>query len=408
VVAADIAWMLVATALVLLMTPGVAFFYGGMVPLRSVVSTKLQSFAAMGFVTLIWAICGYSLVFSGDEGGVIGNLDYFLLNGVGMEPNPDYGSTIPHVLFMLFQCTFAIITPALITGAVAERVKFKAWLVIMSLWSLMVYVPVAHWVWGPGGWIAGMGGLDFAGGMVVHMTSGYAALVAAVMLGNRKNFRPDEQNSFSALMVLLGGTLLWFGWIGFNAGSALAADGLAAHAAATTILAAAAAMSAWMICDWMVHGRPTAIGSAVGAVAGLVAITPAAGFVSLQAAMLIGFVTAIVCNYATRLVKQKLHTDDTVDVFACHGVGGTMGSILTAVFASTAINPAGADGLLYGGTQLFMANVIGSMAVVAYTMIMTFVVFKAVSMFMKVRVSETEEKSGLDATQHGEKAFVLR
>ncbi|MDY0028508.1 MAG: ammonium transporter [Pseudobdellovibrionaceae bacterium] len=407
-VAADIAWMLVATALVLLMTPGVAFFYGGMVPLRSVVSTKLQSFAAMGFVTLIWAICGYSLVFSGDEGGVIGNFDYFLLNGVGIEPNPDYGSTIPHVLFMLFQCTFAIITPALITGAVAERVKFKAWLVIMSMWSLMVYVPVAHWVWGPGGWIAGMGGLDFAGGMVVHMTSGYAALVAAVMLGNRKNFRPDEQNSFSALMVLLGGTLLWFGWIGFNAGSALAADGLAAHAAATTILAAAAAMSAWMICDWMVHGRPTAIGSAVGAVAGLVAITPAAGFVSLQSAMLIGFITAIICNYATRLVKQKLHTDDTVDVFACHGVGGTMGAVLTAVFASTDVNPAGSDGLLYGGTQLFMANVIGSMAVIVYTMIATFIVFKIVSLFMKVRVSETEERSGLDATQHGEKAFVLR
>ncbi|MDD3019976.1 MAG: ammonium transporter [Alphaproteobacteria bacterium] len=407
-VAADIAWMLVATALVLLMTPGVAFFYGGMVPLRSVVSTKLQSFAAMGFVTLLWAICGYSLVFSGDKGGLIGNFDYFMLNGVGMEPNPDYGSTIPHVLFMLFQCTFAIITPALITGAVAERVRFKAWLVIMALWSLMVYVPVAHWVWGPGGWIAGMGGLDFAGGMVVHMTSGYAALVAAVMLGNRRNFKPDEHNSFSALMVLLGGTLLWFGWIGFNAGSALAANGLAAHAAATTILAAAAAMSTWMICDWMVHGRPTAIGSAVGAVAGLVAITPAAGFVSLQSAMLIGLVTAIACNYATRLVKEKLHTDDTVDVFACHGVGGTMGAILTAVFATTEINPAGANGLLSGETQLFTANVIGSMAVIAYTMIMTFIVFKVVSMFMKVRVSETEEKSGLDASQHGERAFVLR
>lgn len=408
-VAADIAWMLVATALVLLMTPGVAFFYGGMVPLRSVVSTKLQSFASMGFVTLLWAVCGYSLVFSGDEGGVIGNFDYFMLSGVGMEPNATYGTTIPHVLFMLFQATFAIITPALITGAVAERVKFKAWLVIMSLWSLMVYVPVAHWVWGPGGWIAAMGGLDFAGGMVVHMTSGYAALVAAVILGNRTNFRPEEQqNSFSALMVLLGGTLLWFGWIGFNAGSALAANGLAAHAAGTTILAAAAAMSTWMICDWTVHGRPTAIGSAVGAVAGLVAITPAAGYVTLQSAMLIGVVTAIICNYATRLVKTKLKTDDTVDVFACHGVGGTVGSILTAIFATKAINPAGADGLLYGDTKLFMANLVGSMVVIAYTMFMTYVVFKVVGMFMKVRVSEAEEKSGLDVTQHGERAFILR
>ncbi len=407
-ISADIAWMLVATALVLLMTPGVAFFYGGMVPLRSVVSTKLQSFSAMGFVTLIWAICGYSLVFSGDEGGLIGNLDYFLLGGVGLEPNETYGPTIPHVLFMLFQCTFAIITPALITGAVAERVRFKAWLVIMSLWSLLVYVPVAHWVWGPGGWIAKMGGLDFAGGMVVHMTSGYAALVAAVILGNRKNFRPDESNSFSALMVLLGGTLLWFGWIGFNAGSALGANGIAAQAAATTILAAAAAMSAWMLCDWTVHGRPTAIGSAVGAVAGLVAITPAAGYVSLQSALIIGFVTAIVCNYATRVVKQKLRTDDTVDVFACHGVGGTMGAILTAVFASKEVNPLGADGLIHGEYGLFMANLLGSMAVIAYTMIMTYAVFKIVSLFMKVRVSEREELSGLDATQHGEKAFVLR
>jgi Amt family ammonium transporter len=408
VIAADIAWMIMATALVLLMTPGVAFFYGGMVPLRSVVSTKLQSFASMGFVTLLWAVCGYSLVFSGDEGGFIGNFDYFMLSGVGMEPNPSYGPTIPHVLFMLFQATFAIITPALITGAVAERVRFKAWLIIMTVWSIAVYVPVAHWVWGPAGWIAKMGGLDFAGGMVVHMTSGYAALVAAVMLGNRKNFRPDEHNSFSALMVLLGGTLLWFGWIGFNAGSALAANGLAAHAAATTILAAAAAMSTWMICDWTVHGRPTAVGSAVGAVAGLVAITPGAGFVSLQSAMFIGVITAIICNYATRLVKNKLKTDDTVDVFACHGIGGTVGSILTAVFASSAVNPAIANGLIYGETKIFFANVIGSMVVIIYTMIMTYIVFKVVGMFMKVRVSEEDEKTGLDATQHGEKAFILR
>ena len=406
---ADTAWMLVATALVLLMTPGVAFFYGGMVPIRSVISTKLQSFASMGFVTLLWAVCGYSLVFSGDNGGIIGNLDYFLLSGVGMEPNPSYGSTIPHVLFMLFQATFAIITPALITGAVAERVRFKAWLFIMCLWSLAVYVPVAHWVWGPNGWILSMGGLDFAGGMVVHMTSGYAALVAAVFLGNRKSFKPEEgSNNFSALLVLLGGTMLWFGWIGFNAGSALAANGLAAHAAGTTILAAAAAMSTWMICDWTVQGRPTAIGAAVGAVAGLVAITPAAGFVSLQSAMLIGVITSVICHTASRVVKKRLKTDDTVDVFACHGVGGTVGCILTAIFASKAINPAGLDGLLYGETKLFMANVIGAAAVIVYTMIMTYAVFKLVGFFMPVRVTEDEERSGLDVTQHGEKAFILR
>ena len=405
-VPADIAWMLMATALVLLMTPGVAFFYGGMVPARSAVSTKLQSFVCLGVVGLLWSVCGYSLVFS-DGTAFIGGFDYFLLSNVGMEPNATYGTTIPHVLFMLFQATFAIITPALITGAVAERIKFKAWLVIMALWSLAVYVPVAHWVWGPGGWIAKMGGLDFAGGLVVHMTSGYAALVAALMLGNRTNFSPDDNNNFSTLLVLLGGALLWFGWFGFNAGSALAANGLAAHAAATTFLAASAAMTMWMLYDWTVLGKPTAMGAAVGAVAGLVAITPAAGYVTLQGALAIGLIVAIICHHAVRLVKHKLKTDDTVDVFACHGIGGTVGTILTAVFATKTVNPAGADGLLYGGTALFNANMIGAIVVIGYTMVMTYVIFKLVSFFMPVRVTQEEEEDGLDATQHGEKAFIL-
>lgn len=404
---ADIAWMLMATALVLLMTPGVAFFYGGMVPVRSVISTKFQSFACMGVVGLIWAVCGYSLVFS--EGNIfIGGFDYLMLNNVGVEPNASYGPTIPHVLFMLFQATFAIITPALITGAVAERVRFKAWLIIMALWSLCVYVPVAHWVWGPGGWIAKMGGLDFAGGLVVHMTSGFAALVAAIMLGNRAGFKPEENNSFSVLMVWLGATFLWFGWFGFNAGSALGANGLAAYAAGTTFFAAATSMTIWMICDWVIGGKPTAVGAAVGAVAGLVAITPAAGYVSLQAALIIGAVAAVGCYFAARLVKHTLKTDDTVDVFACHGVGGMIGTILTAVFASTAINPAGADGLLFGGVDLFRANVIGALVVVGYTGVVTAVIFKLVGLITPVRVSQSEEKSGLDMTQHGERAFALR
>ncbi len=403
---ADIAWMIVATALVLLMTPGVAFFYGGMVPARSAVSTKFQSFVCIGVVGLLWAICGYSLVFSGD-GPLIGGFSHFMLMGVGQEPDATYGKTIPQVLFMIFQATFAIITPALITGAVAERIRFKAWLVIMALWSLCVYVPVAHWVWGPGGWIAKMGGLDFAGGLVVHMTSGYAALVAALMMGNRTNFSPTENNSFSTPMVLLGTALLWFGWFGFNAGSALAADGIAAQAAGTTMFAACAAMTVWMMCDWYIGGRPTALGAAVGAVAGLVAITPAAGYVTLQAAIIIGFVAAIVCNFAVRLVKHKLKTDDTVDVFACHGVGGTVGTILTAVFASKTVNPAGADGLIYGGTQLMIANMAGAVAVVAYTVIMTFIVLKTVNLFMPLRVTQEEEETGLDATQHGETVFTL-
>jgi len=407
-VGADIAWMIMATALVLLMTPGVAFFYGGMVPVRSVISTKFQSFASMGIVALIWAICGYSLVFSGDHGGLIGDWQYMFLRNVGTEPNPAYGPTLPHVLFMLFQTTFAIITPALITGAVAERVPFKSWLIIMALWSLMVYVPVAHWVWGPGGWIAKMGGLDFAGGLVVHMTSGYAALVAALMLGNRTNFKPEENNSFSVLMVWLGATLLWFGWFGFNAGSALSANGIAAHAAATTLFAASASMTMWMIADWVVLRKPTAVGAAVGAVAGLVAITPAAGFVTLQSALIIGLIAGLACHYACRLVKHRLKTDDTVDVFACHGVGGTIGTILTAVFATKTVNPAGADGLLYGGVTLFKANLIGAGAVIAFTMVMTFIILKLVGLFMPIRVTAEEEQSGLDATQHGEKAFRYR
>lgn len=406
-VPADIAWMIMATALVLLMTPGVAFFYGGMVPARSVVSTKLQSFASLGIVGMLWALCGYSLVFA-DGNSIIGGFKYLMLNNVTQEPNPAYGATIPHVLFVLFQATFAIITPALITGAVAERIRFKAWLVIMALWSLCVYVPVAHWVWGPGGWIAKLGGLDFAGGMVVHMTAGYAALVAALMLGNRKGFKPDMNNSFSTLMVLLGGTLLWFGWFGFNAGSALAANGLAAQAAATTMFAASAAMTVWMFADWSIQGKPTAVGAAVGAVAGLVAITPAAGYVTIPAALLIGGVTALICNFACRLVKHKLKTDDTVDVFACHGVGGTVGTILTAIFATKTVNAAGADGVLYGSFELLKANCIGAAAVIAFTMVMTYSVIKVVSLFMDVRVTEEEERFGLDATQHGEKAFYVR
>lgn len=409
-VGADIAWMLMAVALVLLMTPGVAFFYGGMVPAKSVVSTKFQSFACIGVVGLLWAVCGYSLVFTGNDSdyGFIGDLTHVFLAGVGMEPNPAYAPTIPHVLFMLFQCTFAIITPALITGAVAERVRFKAWIVIMAAWSLLVYVPVAHWVWGPGGWIFKMGGLDFAGGLVVHMTSGYAALIAALMLGNRAGFKPEDNNAFSVLLVMLGGTMLWFGWFGFNAGSALAANGLAGHAAAATFFAAATAMTCWMLMDWLHSGKPSAVGAMVGAVAGLVAITPAAGFVTLQAALAIGAITAVICNYACKMVKQKLKTDDTVDVFACHGVGGTVGTILTAVFATKTVNPAGADGLLYGGTDLLYANVIGALAVISYTIAMTAFILYGVGKIMRVRVSPQDEESGLDMTQHGERAFVVK
>ncbi len=406
-IAADISWMLVSTVLVLLMTPGVGFFYGGMVSRRNAVSTTFQSFICIGIIGLLWAVCGYSLVFSGDMKGFIGNLDYAFLKNVGIEPNADYGSTIPHVLFMLFQATFAIITPALISGSMAERIRFKAWIIMMPLWSLLVYVPVAHWVWGSNGWIGAMGGLDFAGGLVVHMTSGFAALVAALVLGNRAKFKPEDQTGFSATMVLLGTAFLWIGWFGFNAGSALAADGLAAYAAGTTFFAAVTAMTIWMICDWVLNGRPSAVGSAVGAVAGLVAITPAAGFVTMQSAIIIGAISGLLCNLAVHLVKKKLKADDTVDVFACHGVGGTLGTILTAVFATTEVNPNGADGLLYGGTDLMIANVMGALVVVAYTMVVTFILMKAVALFTPLRVSEEDEQRGLDLSQHGEKVFTL-
>lgn len=404
--AADMAWMLVATALVLLMTPGVAFFYGGMVSSKSAVSTKFQSFVCIGIVGLLWAICGYSLVFSGDKAGLIGNLDHFMLKGVDLAPSKNYASTIPEVLFMLFQATFAIITPALITGAVAERIRFKAWLLIMPLWSLLVYVPVAHWVWGTGGWINRMGGLDFAGGLVVHMTSGYAALVAALTIGRRTSF-DSPAPGFSAPMVLLGTAFLWFGWFGFNAGSALAANGVAAQAFGTTMFAPCAAMVVWMICDWRINGKPTAVGAAVGAVAGLVAITPAAGYVTLQAAIIIGMITAVGCHFAARLVKERLKTDDTVDVFACHGIGGTIGTILTAIFATKAVNAGGADGVLYGSFTVLKANLAGAAAVIVYTLVMTFVVLKVVEFFMPLRVTQEEEESGLDETQHGERVFAF-
>lgn len=404
---ADIAWMITATALVLLMTPGVAFFYGGMVPARSAVSTKFQSFSCLGIVGLMWALVGYSLVFSGDDNSrLIGSFRHVALMGVGQAPS-DAAKTIPEVLFMIFQATFAMITPALISGAVAERIRFKAWLVFTALWSLCVYIPIAHWVWGPGGWIGKLGGLDFAGGMVVHMSSGYAALVAALMMGNRQDFSPESNNGFSTPVVLLGTALLWFGWFGFNAGSALAANSIAAEAAATTLFAACTSMVVWMICDWCIGGLPTSTGAAVGAVAGLVAITPAAGYVTLQSALVIGAVVAVICNLTGRLVKHRLKTDDTVDVFACHGVGGTVGTILTAVFASKAVNPAGADGLWYGGTQLMIANLSGAAAVIVFTMAATFVVLKVVNLITPLRVSQEEEAGGLDASQHGEAAFSL-
>ena len=349
----DTAWVLISAALVLLMTPGLAFFYGGMVRSKSVLSTLFQNYAALAVVGLLWAVCGYSLVFSGDHGGLIGDLSKAFLNGVGQEPNADYAATIPHLAFMIYQCMFAVITPALITGAFAERVSFKAWVLFMGLWTLLVYFPIAHWVWGVGGWIHQMGGIDFAGGMVVHMSAGFSALVAAILLGKRRGFDKMDAKPHDTGMILLGTALLWFGWFGFNAGSALGANGLAAQAFATTFFASAASMTSWTLMDWIVKGKPSAVGAAVGAVAGLATITPAAGFVTVSSALLIGCLAGLVCNGAVIFIKSTSKIDDTLDVFGCHGIGGTLGVLLTGVFATKAVNPAGADGLFYGGTHFF-------------------------------------------------------
>ena len=398
----DTAWVLMATALVLLMTPGLAFFYGGMVRTKNVTSTLFQSFIALSVVGVVWCIAGYSLAFSGKESGFIGSLSWAFLNGVGQAPNPDYSATIPHLLFMAFQAMFAIITPALITGAIAERINFKSWIAFSALWSLLVYSPVAHWVWGVGGWIRNMGGLDFAGGMVVHMTAGFSALVATLMLGKRSDFGKVEARPYDAGMILLGTGLLWFGWFGFNAGSALAANGLAAQAFVTTFLGAAGAGLAWTVVDTLLKGKPSAIGFGIGVVAGLVAITPACGFVSTGSALLIGLLAGSICNFAAVAVKEKFKLDDTLDVFACHGVGGTLGTILTGVFASKAVNEAGADGLLAGSFATLNANLAGAATVAVFSALGTFVIIKGISLFSNMRVSAGEEGAGLDVSQHGE------
>jgi Amt family ammonium transporter len=400
--AGDTSWVLISSALVLLMTPGLALFYAGMVRSKNVVSTLLKSFASLGVVGLIWALVGYSLAFSKTHSGLIGGLEYIFLRGVGQDANPDYAATIPQLAFMIFQCMFAVITPALITGAIVERIRFKAWMLIMVLWSLLVYVPVAHWVWGVGGWIRERGALDFAGGMVVHMTAGYSALVMAMMVGRRK----DESHSavpHDIGMVVIGTALLFFGWFGFNAGSALTAGGLAAQAFATTFFAGAAAMVSWMAADWIRIGKPSAMGSCIGAVAGLVAITPAAGFVELPSAIVIGLIAGVGCNLAVAFIKNRFALDDSLDVFGCHGVGGTLGSILTAIFAAKSVNSAGADGVIHGNWSLLTTHLVTGLVVVVYSMLVTGGIVMVVRLFTPVRVDEKAEDEGLDFSQHGER-----
>jgi Amt family ammonium transporter len=396
-------WLLLSAALVLLMTPGLAFFYGGMVHRKNVVSTLLQNYVALAIVGIMWVVIGYSLVFT-EGNAFIGGTSLAMLKGVETQFYLETG--IPLLAFAAFQMMFAIITPALITGAFAERVNFKAWLVIMLVWSLIVYVPVAHWVWGPGGWIAADGGLDFAGGLVVHVTAGVSALACGFLFGRRAVGHESTPNDVP--MVMLGAALLWFGWFGFNAGSAITSGALAAYAFMNTFLGAAAAFLMWMVMDWSIKGKPTAVGSSIGIVVGLVAITPAAGFVTLGSSLLIGAIAAIVCFYAMHGVKRFTRLDDSLDVFACHGVGGIVGALLTGLLADKSVNSAvTVEGYLISGeTGLFIANLTGVVVVAFYAFVATIVIVKLVGLFIPIRVGTDAEGHGLDTSVHGEFARV--
>jgi ammonium transporter, Amt family len=404
----DTAWVLASTALVMLMTaPGLAFFYGGLVRRKNVLSTMMQSFFLLCLISIQWVLFGYSLAFGPDVGHVIGSLKWIGFSGVGLTPNPDYAGTIPHMLFAMFQMMFAVITPALITGAFAERMKFATFAVFSLLWATLVYDPVCHWVWGTGGWLRNLGALDFAGGTVVHISSGVSALVCALMLGRRKNFPGHPVAPHNMTYTVLGAALLWFGWFGFNAGSALAANELAVTAFAATNTATAAAALTWLLIEWFVSGKPTVLGVATGAVAGLVAITPASGFVGPLSSIGIGILVGAVCFVAVTIIKNKLGYDDSLDAFGVHGVGGITGALATGLFASKAINAAGNNGLFFGNAGQLGIQAIAVLAVVAYAVIVTFILLKVLNAVMGLRVNEDEETLGLDHTQHQESAYTL-
>jgi Amt family ammonium transporter len=398
----DTAWILIASALVLLMTPGLALFYGGMARRKNLLSTIMMSFAVMSLIGIIWVLWGYSLSFGADNSGFIGGLDFLGLINVGMEPSATYASTVPHLAFMVFQGMFAIITVALITGAVVERIKFSALLLFSALWVTFVYAPVCHWVWGDGGWLGSLGALDFAGGAVVHINAGISALALVLVLGKRKGFPNELMEANNVPMVALGAGLLWFGWFGFNAGSSLAADGLAVNAFVATNISAAAAGFTWMLISWL-HHRPSLLGTATGAVAGLVAITPAAGFVTPLAGIPIGIAVSMVCYYSIVLVKKKLGFDDSLDVFAVHGMGGIWGALATGIFASSAV--AGTPGLLEGNGTQVLTQIISIAAVAAFAFAVTWILGKLVDATIGLRVGQTEETVGLDLSQHGERAY---
>ncbi len=402
--AGDTAWVLVASALVLMMTPALAFFYGGMVRKKNILSTLNLSFIVIGLISIQWVLYGYSLAFGRDHAGLIGGLDFLGLAHVSAAPNPDYAATIPALAFAAFQMMFAVITPALITGSFVERVRFKAFLIFTLLWATLVYDPVAHWVWGTGGFLHRLGALDFAGGTVVHITAGFSALAFALVIGRRKGFGNRTFEPHNIPYSVLGAGLLWFGWFGFNGGSALAADGLAVNALVTTNTAAAAAGLVWMLLSWR-DNKPSVLGIVTGAVVGLVAVTPASGYVTPLAAAAIGAIAAPVSYYAIRL-RQKFNLDESLDVWACHGMGGLWGALATGLFASKAVNPAGADGLFYGHPMQFLIQLLTVLLVVLFAFGLTFGLTKMIQRFVGLRVTEGEEEVGLDISEHGEQAYA--
>ncbi len=402
----DTTFILFSSALVMLMTPGLALFYGGMVRKKNVLGTITQSFFIIAIISVQWILIGYSLAFGSDNFHLIGSLQWLGFHGVGMAPNPDYAATIPHQAFATFQLMFAIITPALITGAFAERMRFPVFIVFTLLWATLVYDPLAHWVWGVNGWMRNLGTLDFAGGTVVHISSGVSGLVAAYFLGKRKGLGSEALVPHNIPMTLMGAGLLWFGWFGFNAGSALTAGSLAASAFIVTNTAAGAGALAWAACEVYRHGKATALGIASGAIAGLVSITPASGFVGPLSAIAIGLLSGIICFIFVSVIKHKLGYDDSLDAFGIHGVGGTWGAIATGLFATKSVNPAGADGLFYGNPHLLSAQIISVLATIAFAGLATLIILKVVkAIFGSIRVSEEDEILGLDLTQHGEDAY---
>ncbi len=400
----DTAWILVSTALVLMMTPALAFFYGGMVRKKNILSTLTLSFITMGLISIQWVLFGYSLSFGPSIKGLIGGLDYLGLTGVGALPNADYASTIPHMGFCAYQMMFAVITPALITGAFVERVSFRAFLVFTLLWATLVYNPVAHWVWGVGGLLRQMGALDFAGGTVVHITAGYSALAFALVIGARRGFGKVPMEPSDIPYTVLGAGLLWMGWFGFNGGSALGANALAVNAVVTTNTAAAAAAVVWMLLSWR-EDKPSVLGIVTGAVVGLVAITPAAGYVTPLAAILIGAIASPISYYAIKF-RQSLSLDESLDVWACHGMGGTWGALATGLFASKAVNSAGADGLFYGNPSLFLVQLSTVAITVVFSFTLTYVMAKVLQGVLGLRVSDNAEQVGLDISEHGEHAYA--